>query len=252
LFSVLKNKLQKKLQSGNEVKIIRDPLSALVQQVLLVLVFTLSIFASFYAGEYWTSHVAHERDQLVKEKEILEKAFKAEKIKWTSVELENKSALLAVDEVRSLNAQLRKRVSALEEELTYYQRVMNPIRNDKGLRIDTVEIEKTVDERRFWINVVLTQLGKQNRTPIRGGLSVKLEGSSKGEKKVYQLSALQEKNDLPDIKFRFRYFQEISEEFVLPEGFVVEKVLLSASSSGRKTMQIAKEEPWPFQLALKP
>ena len=43
-------------------------------------------------------------------------------------------------------------------------------------------------------------------------------------------------------KFKFRYFQDMAGSFTLPEGFVAEKVLVTAKQSGKDELQVSF--PW--------
>ncbi len=247
LLEKLKALLEKQ---SSEIRIIRDPMVRLRQQVLLVFVFVIAIFTSYYLGEYASSNAAHERDALLDEKEALKKELAKERVKSAALELDNESVQESVQQVREVNAELRQQISDIEADVTYYQRVMNPMLNDKGLRIDSVNIEKTSDNRRYWFNLVLTQLGKQNRTPVKGEVQIIFKGSENGEKREYSLDQLKIDQSESTVRFRFRYYQEIGEEFVLPEQFTVEKYVVIARSSGTKAMQVNKEEDWPFNMPL--
>ena len=230
-------------QSSN-TKIIRAQLSYTSRNLLLLFVFLLVAYASFQAGIYWRNEVAYERDTLLEEKQQLHADLNLEKIQHAALRIENENVQLAVASVRNNNTQLQQQIADLEEEVTYYQRVLNPVRNDKGLRIESFELEPTSDPQRFRINVVLTQLGKENRTVTQGLLKVEVEGSLWGEKQSYQLADLKLDDAELAAKFRFRYYQEISEEILLPEGFTPEKVKLVAQSTGKKAMKVERIEDW--------
>ena len=230
----------------SKVKVIRDPLRFLWIRILLLATAVIAVVLSFYIGQYWSSIAASERDDLLVENEKLKKVLQIEKEQLAASLMDNKVTLLAVNKIREENITLMDRISSLEKDIVYYQRVMNPIRNDKGLRIDNVEIQNTLDTNRFRINAVLTQLGKENRTVIQGVLQMTISGSENGQKKTYNLDEL--KPEARDLKtnFRFRYYQEISEEVLLPENFVPEQILLEAIASGSKAMTIQREETWPI------
>jgi len=214
--------------------------------VFVAIVFIISMLLSFYAGEYWTSEVAYQRDALQIENEKIAELLEQEKIKLASANLNAEIAQVAIEKVREKNSELLLQISDLERDVSYYQRVMNPIRNDKGLRIDTLEVEPTSDANRFRLNLVLTQLGKKNSSIIQGVLELSIEGSEQGLKKVYRLEELALANPSITPKFQFRYFQELSEEFVLPQGFVAERINVRAISSGAKSMTVEKTKDWKF------
>jgi len=47
------------------------------------------------------------------------------------------------------------------------------------------------------------------------------------------------------IKYRFRYFQEIEGELVLPEGFVAESIEVILQTNGSKANRVEQVFPWP-------
>lgn len=227
-----------------DFKVVRAPFKEIQKKILLVLIFVLAIIASFYAGEYWTSQIAYDRDALRTENIKIKELLEQEKLNVAAANVKAEIGHVAIEQVRESNSELLLQISDLERDLTYYQRVMNPINNDKGLRIDTFEIEKTSDANRFRLNLVLTQVGKKNSSAIQGVFDFSLEGSEQGLKKIYKLEELKlADKDLPS-KFRFRYYQEISEEFILPENFVVERIHARATSTGAKSMTVEKTKTW--------
>ncbi len=238
--------LKKRASQNDNIKVIRAPLPYLTRNLLAVFTFVVFVYLSFQVGVYWTSQVAQQRDRLLEEKQRLDEALQLEKVQHAATRIENQTIQQAVQEVRQTNVRLQQQISGLEEEVAYYQRVLNPVTNDKGLRIDDFRLEATSDSDRFRINVVLTQLGKENRTVTQGTLDISIEGSQQGEKQVYPLSRLSLNDSDLAAKFRFRYYQEISEELRLPEGFVPEKIKLVAQATGKKAMRVERIENWQY------
>lgn len=229
---------------SKDFKVVRAPIGETKKNALTVLTFIIAMIASFYAGVYWTSHVAYERDALLIENTQLKELLEQEKLNVAAADAKVEIANLAVDQVRESNSELLLQISDLERDVTYYQRVMNPIVNDKGLRIDTMEVEGTTDANRFRLNLVLTQVGKQNSTVIQGTYDFSIEGSEQGIKKVYSSTDIKLVDNDVASKFRFRYYQEISEEFIVPENFIVEKFHVRVTSSGKKSMTVEKSKDW--------
>jgi hypothetical protein len=97
---------------------------------------------------------------------------------------------------------------------------------------------------RYKFKLVLTQVGANQRF-ISGLAGVNVVGILDGKQKVYGLRDLSE--DIQDygIKYKFRYFQEISGELVLPKGFIPESVDIVLQSNGSKAKRIENNFPWP-------
>ncbi len=230
----------------SKVKVIRDPLRFLWIRILLVVLVLVALVLSFYVGQYGSGLAAIERDNLLVENEQLKDELQLEKEQHAATLMDNKVSLLAVNQIREENAALLERIADLEKDIVYYQRVMNPIRNDKGLRIEQVEIQNTPDPRRFRINTLLTQLGRENQTVIQGVLQIIISGSENGQKRSYTLDELKTEKKEAKTTFRFRYYQELNKEIILPENFVPEQLTLTAIAGGSKAMTIEREETWPI------
>lgn len=232
------------LVNESKVSVVRSRSDILLRRLLFILFYLISVLASLYLGEYWSDTAATERDILQKENADLSAQLEIEKVKSAGALVQMETAQIAVELVRQNNIALSTQISELERDLTHYRRVMSPIKNDKGLRIDTLALSPSSDAGRFYLNMVLTQLGRKNRSVILGTINVAIIGSESGLKKEYSLLALKlTDNDLA-IKFRFKYFQELGEEFVLPEGFTPEQIRVSAQSTGKKAMFIEQTENW--------
>jgi len=65
-----------------------------------------------------------------------------------------------------------------------------------------------------------------------------------GKKKSYALRQLSD--DIRDygIKFKFRYFQEIEGDLLLPDGFTPESVEVELQSNSSKSKRVEKVFPW--------
>lgn len=231
--------------SRQSVMVVKDPFRYFWIRILVLCFIVASMVACFYIGEYWSSEAAFERDALVEDKQALIDSLAQRDQQVAVLKVDKKLSSIAVENVRQNNIVLQNKVSELEKDLLYYQRLMSPISNDKGLRIDTFDIASTSDSNRFRFSAVLTQLGQKNRSVIKGKVKLSVIGSQSGQKQIYSLEQLKFKDADLLLKFRFRYYQEIDGEFELPEGFVAEQVELVASSLGKKRMKMTKTIAWP-------
>ena len=51
------------------------------------------------------------------------------------------------------------------------------------------------------------------------------------------------------LKFKFRYFQDLMGEWVLPSGFLPEQVEIIAKSNGKKAMRLERMFSWELEEA---
>ena len=143
--------------------------------------------------------------------------------------------------VRLTIKSLQKRIDELNEEIGFYKGVMTPGMENEGLQIQRLDLKSNTPGKVKY-SLVLTQVANRHRY-VQGGVEISLLGQDNGREKEFALSELdQEKRNL--MKFRFKYFQNITGEFVLPEGFEPREVLIVAKPSGSKTRPTEKSFDW--------
>ena len=147
-------------------------------------------------------------------------------------------------------------VVALQEEVTFYKNLMAPGELPEGLKVAELELTPAGAAGVFDYDLLLTQVALR-RSYISGdlridvvgvdgdGLSpVALEGEggeSALERQVLSLTDLTDQTTYP-LKFRFRYFQNLTGRMTLPEGFVAQQILVTAKQKGKDAVQTAF--PW--------
>ena len=154
---------------------------------------------------------------------------------------------VAVDRARSDLKKNQTQIRRLEKDLAFYKGVLAPEEDVKGLQVDRVGVEKLSRARTFRVKWVLTQAGK-NTNYLSGNTSLKLIGKLAGVAKVISLKEVV--SEAPNLKFKFRYFQDFSVQVELPEQFVAEQVLLSATVAGKKAQSISQQYEWAIQETL--
>jgi len=151
---------------------------------------------------------------------------------------------VAVENTRQVLKDKAESIRLLEKSLAFYKGVMAPENNAKGLQVDRLGVEKTDQAKGFRIKWMLIQAG-ENSGYLSGDVSLKLVGKQAGAEKVLSLNDVV--SEVPNMKFKFRYFQSFSVQVELPEKFVAEKVLLSATSKGSKPQSVTQQYGWVVQ-----
>ena len=131
------------------------------------------------------------------------------------------------------NEQLRRtiklfedRIHALEEEARFYRRLVAPVDDDAGFRIERLEISKTRDPARFTYTLVLTQAVNGDRW-IEGSMEIDILGEDETAQRSLSLAELSEESEYP-IGFGFLYFEDFSGQMTLPEEFLPQEVRVTA------------------------
>ena len=217
------------------------------QRLFVVLLLVIGVTGGFAGGFYLgvdeqTNAVVERHDLVIKNAELDKKIIQLQEqvaIYKHGSELEKQ----ATERVRQENVQLQNRVSELEEAVTFYKGIMAPKSNDKGLRIEKATVEATKDPTRFRYKIVLTQVA-DNRSYVNGRVKINIHGLDGGEKKALSMATLSEDMASDGAKFKFRYFQDVTGELELPQGFIPEQIEVIAQSTGRKAMRLEKKFDW--------
>ncbi len=145
----------------------------------------------------------------------------------------------AVDELRVELRSLHQKIASLGEEVTFYKSLMAPGEVQQGLKIDGLEIKPRA-EGGFTFELLLTQIALR-RTYIGGEVRIDVIGQKDKTQVVKSLTELDYEQAYP-LKFKFRYFQDITGSFNLTADFVPEKILVTAKQNGKDELQVSF--PW--------
>lgn len=131
----------------------------------------------------------------------------------------------------------------LREEVDFYRGIVAPKESSQGLRIDQFSVKKTAGHNLYHFKLVLTQV-KNNQRFTRGTVKLTFEGVKSGLPKTLTLNQLSvEKRK--HLTFKFRYFQKLEGDLILPEGFVPRQVRVNVIP--RKKKNIQNHFDWPYQ-----
>ena len=136
----------------------------------------------------------------------------------------------ATEEVQGTIRGLRERVAQLEQDIVYYRQVVSEETEDTGLIISQLDIDATREPNRFRYKLVMRQQDADGDTFLTGHVNVNLVGSQGEEQQILALRDISAEQDQLDIRLRFKYFQNIEGELVLPENFVPERIQIAAVS----------------------
>lgn len=220
----------------------------------IVVFLTAMVLAGYGYGQYqgWEERRAAviERDDLRTSQADFERENEELRQKVAVLSRGNEIDQKTYAEVRHTITELNARIAQLENEVTFYKRVMSPAEaEDQGLRVESWSIGKTLDPTRFGFKLVLTQQA-DNKSFIEGRALVSVIGTQGDTRRALPLRDLSD--DVKDlgVRFRFRFFQNVTGEMVLPKGFKPEKIEVILQSTGRKAMRVEKNYEWSVQEAV--
>jgi Family of unknown function (DUF6776) len=150
----------------------------------------------------------------------------------------------AAQAVKSDLAQLEDELQAAREEVEFYRGIVAPGDVNPGLRIHRFALEAGLAGGEFHYDLVLTQL-KHNDQFISGVVDWKVVGTRNGEPAELELSGVTDP-EIRQLKFRFRYFQDLTGEIRVPEGFEPDHVELTVIPEGKGGQSpVVQKFNWP-------
>jgi len=168
---------------------------------------------------------------------------------------ELRGQIAAVDTTRDVDRQsyadvertlgeLQAQVLRQSEELTFYRGIVAPADGIGGLRIQRLEVLPGGSERHFRLRVVLVQAMRQDAV-VAGSVSIDIEGAQDENPTTLSLTELGgAAADSGHLPFSFRYFQNIEQDVMLPEGFAP----LAVNVEVRSGRQPAVRQAFPWQV----
>lgn len=152
----------------------------------------------------------------------------------------------ALEMVRREITVQKEQIMDLGENLGFYQNLMAPGDLARGLTLKPIELVATESEDRFAFRIVALQEARKH-TLLKGSLSVEILGMIDNEERSLPLSDLSEDVDEKNVALRFRYFQAIEGELVLPSGFQPRSVSVVARASTPSRVEVRELFPWSVQ-----
>ncbi|NVJ59725.1 MAG: hypothetical protein HWE27_05000 [Gammaproteobacteria bacterium] len=212
------------------------------------LVFLVLLVITFYLGRFDS---AEERELLEEERNILVK--QVEENEQRIAELEQQTIVLqssaqvdatASEQIMETISNLQQTIESLETELSFYRGIMAPELDVKGLQIADWVVKKGISPKSYSFQLALTQV-KTHQVFLKGDVTIVVKGKQNNktvENNITDLSNLSSN----DLKFTFKYFQNIKGEITLPEGFEPKSVEITAVTSGRNGQTVTKQFNWPI------
>jgi hypothetical protein len=215
---------------------------ALGVTVVLLLVWGIFEFGRYRAG-FDTLAASDALSALQLQIEDMKKLHRSLREKNAVLERSGQIERQAYKQLEGAVTGLQDEILELKEELAFYRGIVSPKDAIKGLKIQDFELGGGTQPRYYHFKVVLTQV-LNNGTVARGNLLFEVEGLQNGEQKRYTLEQLSDSKDKAGPSFRFKYFQILEGEFILPEEFEPIKVNLTIKPKSRAHKQLTQAFDW--------
>lgn len=202
---------------------------------------------SFLLGNYQIRQqhekVVEQLDRLSEEYARLQKSEASFRQQALNLESGRNIDSAAQQEIQSTIKEYKATIEQLKKDVSFYQGIMAPSENIKGLQVQNLELRKTNDKKRFSYKIVLAQVA-DNKRYVSGLVAVNVVGMKEGVKEILPLRDVSEDQSALGIKFKFKYFQDITGELILPSGFVPESIQVVAQADGKKASKLERSYMW--------
>ncbi len=138
---------------------------------------------------------------------------------------------------------------ALRRELTFYQKIMAPELEANGVVIDSLELQQNRNAGHYHFRLAIVQTERQ-RNLTKGKVSLQLRGRLDGSVTRFDLQDLANIEE-KDRNFSMRYFTVQAGDFVLPEGFLPERIDVEVELSGSDRQTLTRSFYWNQLLSVK-
>jgi len=219
---------------------------ALIFVISLALV-VCAVVGSYFLGQWQGTdnqvQAIVERNQLRTER--VEHLTELERLRQQVVNLElaAKVDAQAGESVRSEVRELKQHIAGLEADIALYRGLMAPNEDERGIRIGEITVNATNVPGRYRYRIVVQQVATDHPL-LNGAARVQVVGRREGELLRVPLYQLSEELETDDIRLRFRYFQNIEGELMLPSDFTPEHLEVVAESTGTNAKRVEKRMDW--------
>jgi len=218
-------------------------------RLVLGTVVGLWIASGWFAYELGWRQSSYDHDQAIAREKDLQSELK--KLRGDNDQLHTQVSILqrSAQVDRQAKVELAKSVKNLQdmqaelrEETTFYKSIISPEKGKAGLGIYSLQVVP-VEERMYHYKLVLTQSGKSDSL-AKGGVKVVLKGILQGKEKNLDLGKINVAGS-PQLSYKFRYFQELSGSFLLPEDYTPREITVTlVPGSGKKSNKPVKTFDW--------
>jgi len=145
----------------------------------------------------------------------------------------------ACSSIKAMLGKLEAESASLREQLAFYRSIASPNETKAGVRVQEMRVRK--HDKGWRYDLVLIQSVREEGR-IAGTAEVRIDGQLSARPQSYGLSSLLTAG-AKNLVFSFKYFEEFSGEFQLPQGFKPQKVVVTLNPDDDRP-NIVSEYEW--------
>jgi uncharacterized FlaG/YvyC family protein len=197
-----------------------------------------------FDGGYDRISAGQERREQEVATERLEKANAELRGKLAEFETGRVSQQQEREELARTVTDLQTQVARQQQDLQFYRGIVSQTVGAPNVKVQRFQIVNGSAAGRFKLRLVLVQA--RTESVASGTVALAVEGSERGKAVTYNLPRLTA-DARAQVPFSFRYFQDLDQEIVLPEGFQPARVNVEVRASGRASSPATQSFNWAVQ-----
>lgn len=211
-----------------------NPRGRSIVVALGALIVATAVAGAYFYGEYrggyerWIVKARH--DRLVHERDALAKSNADLHQEIVFLKRSRKIDHAAQAKVQQSNSDLQAQIVELKKKLNFYNDIVAPGDVHSGLHIQALDVVATGKPRRYHYSLVLMQ-GPRHARETSGKATMTVVGEQDGKPLALNLAALQD-NGAKAHRFKFRYFEDLRGDLLLPRGFKPQRIKVTVTRSG--------------------
>lgn len=211
-----------------------------IKKALPVLMLICGLVFGYFGYKYITGNSLN---SFIERNRLLEDSIQKDQLKIENLEIEI-SQLKAESQIKNeavlqLQDDFKTQIdlqNGLESEINFYQQLLSPSTENKGLRIFDSKVWD-LDNNNFNLDLTLVQKIQKAKI-ISGRYEVNILGLQENVQKSIPIHIKDESN------YKFKYFHKISLSFSLPKGFKAEQLVVKLFPQNKKSKLIEHSVSW--------
>lgn len=234
------------LRTGQFIVRYRPPWQRRLLVVAAILGAILLLYAMYewgrFDGGYSKFAEIQQRRELLAQNAALKDANEKLRADIAATELALSVDRTAYADVENSLADLQGQVLKHREELTFYRGIVSPEDGIGSLRVQRLHVLAGAAEHQYRLQLVLVQSMRQDAAAA-GSVEIQIEGVRNNQPEQLPLSQVGGATRADGlVAFKFRYFQELEQDIVLPADFEPRAVTVEVRSG--RLAPVRESYPW--------
>ena len=240
-------------KNGGTRVIVRQRATAL-RTALWVAAGLIGLFALYVVYELGRYNAGYDRQAALQQRTEL--AVQIEHLEKTNREMRTK--LAEADTIRVGRAReqaqvardigdLQAQVGRQSQELAFYRGVVAQAATALGVKIEQLRISAGARPNEYTVHMALVRSGRAE-SEASGTVQMSLDGTLAGAARTLDLAALTGGRQR-EVRFGFRYFQDLAQDVSLPAGFKPDHLAVEVHSSRKDTAPLSQTFLWTVETA---